>query len=224
MVGRRKLVLVLSMLILLPTEVGEAAASMKAPRTYEVREIMASWVLPKRIEGRYRMYRFEAARYEDADTHEVSTFALAEWLNCEGDEQGLSCGGGPEDFRYLRGKPTSFEFPDDMSAARASFRPSPSRARVTEQWVEMAAVDAASRPFEFLPGTYSRSEGCDGGSGQGEGIFRSMDATGRVFFKKMQPDPDRPFNGIARYTLTTECDPADWWRLVSAAANVHIAQ
>jgi hypothetical protein len=196
---------------------GKAPAAPVEPRTYEVREIGVAWIFPQKEAGYYRKYEFVATRYEDSDNGDVFAFARAERLNCEGDEQSLSCGGGPEDFEVLEGEPTEFTFAEDLSGASAAFT-----ARGSEQWGRWTPADLVTRPFEFIPGTYSSSESCSDssgfeGSGEGRGFVRYGDAEGRMFRKRMPAANQDDFQYIARYTLTTECDPRDWWLLTTSS-------
>lgn len=239
--GRRPAVGLLTIL-LVAGFTGTAPAEPVEPRTYEVREINVSWIIPRKEAGLYRKYEFVATRFEDSESGETFAFARAEWLNCEGDERSLSCGGGPEEFEVLEGEPTEFTFAEDLTGAEAAFT-----ARGSKQWGRWAPADLATRPFEFFPGTYSSSESCGDstgfeGSGEGQGFVRYGDGEGRMFRKRMPTANQDDFQYVARYTLTTECDPRDWWlhsvsgtpfedrvrllprRAISPAVNVHMAR
>ena len=176
-----------------------APARASESRTYEVEFLSASWRVPRK--GKSRQYSIEAARYEDTETGEVSVFARSSWMNCDGG----SCGGGPEDFEHRIGRRIHFDMSDDMSAARVTFE---ARGRAYE--ARLTPVDPLTRPFEFIPGTYERSESCDGESGRGDGFFRRMDGAGSAFGRRFEPDSESR-SSVMRYTLTTSCNPSEWW-------------
>jgi hypothetical protein len=202
----RRVTFILCLLTLSLTSTASAKQpgfSSVSTHTYEVKQMRATWVVPWR-KGDSRLYRLETARYEDMESHKVLLFARAEWLNCY---TAGSCGGGTEDFEYRRGTPTLFEFADDMSRGRVLFS-----AHRKKYWAKWRAVDALSRPFEFLPGTAEYYEGCDGGEGSGNGVYRRMEAEGFLFGRSFDFKRNGGFTSLARYVLTTECDPRDWWK------------
>lgn len=186
---------------------GPAAGASAEPRRYVVDQVRASWEIPLAREGRYRMYRIEAARYEDLGSGEVRYFARAERMECKGDGNSLSCGTNLGPWKVARGEPGEFFFAQDLSAASVVFE-----SRGAEHRAEWTAFGATENPFEFFPGTYERSEGCGNRSGAGYGLYRSMKVAGTVFARDLTQETERGIVGIARYVLETECDPEDWWR------------
>lgn len=82
---------------------------------------------------------------------------------------------------------------------------------------ERLLVPPFQRPFEFVPGTASRSEGCPEGEGTGEGLYRSMRARGTVLGRSLEHEEGRSFVAIERYVLETDCDPSGWWRSANAS-------
>lgn len=199
--GWTKLLVVVTVILSLaappaaPAERGEA-------RRYKVDAVEARWAVPKQREGRYRMWSVDAARYEDLESGDVQIFAEVDRFECEGDEDGLSCGSDLGPWRSTRGTPEVFEFADDLS--RASLR-------LGDNEVEWVVEDATEKPWDLVPYTFSRREGCPEGTGSGEGVYRGMRARGAVFGRKIEYEDERSFVGIARYVLETECEPGGWW-------------
>lgn len=186
---------------------GPAAGAPDEPRRYVVDQVRASWAIPQEREGRYRMYWIEAARYEDLGSGEVRHFARAERMECKGDASGLTCSSDMGPWKEARGKPGEFFLAQDLSAASVAFE-----SRGVEHRAQWTAFGATEDPFEFLPGTYERSEGCGSRSGAGYGLHRSMKVVGTVFGRDLTEETERGIVGVARYVLETECDPEDWWR------------
>lgn len=194
-------------LLLVAGAAGPAAGTVDEPRRYLVDDVSAWWEIPQRREGRYRVFMIDAARYEDLESGEVLYFATADRMDCRREGDGLTCSSDMGPYEHARGKPSRFEFAHDLSSASVAFG-----ARGVEHSADWTAYDAVERPFEFLPGTYHRTEGCDAREGEGRGVYRRMSAEGTVFGRDLPVDANGGIVAAVRFVLETECDPREWWR------------
>lgn len=171
---------------------GVAAAEA---RHYEVHGVHADWVVGLGG-GRFRVWAIVAARYRDVMNGNVQVYARVLQANCLDGEDDLRCG----KLRTFTGVPEVFDVAWDLSTAEVHLGP---------HWVEWTAGTAG---LALVPYTYFHEEGCAEGSGTGAGGAREASASGSIFGTDVEQRSQDGRAFIDMYYLSTECDPAQWWK------------